>query len=169
MQAVELPVELRARFKASVHHKPADRAFTREWLASAMAGVPVEVVEGFTKIKPMPERIEPKGAAKKQHSERRSHVRPAMLTEDVIATVGGDAALANYLGMTQRSVSNWSLQVPSHHELKVRELLRNWRKINRAEALFAVGLPATRIAAQLDIPTEELFDLITRFNLNTNE
>ena len=170
MQAIELPAELTVRFKASVHHKPADRAFTREWLASAMQGVPVEVVDGFTTIEPLPRRIEPKKTARrKARADRGTYVAPVIMTEAVAETVGGYAALARHLGVTYNAISKWNAEVPSRHELKVRELLRHWKKIERAKALFSVGLKPVIVSRQIGIPLEELFDLCERFNVSTNE
>lgn len=170
MQAIELPAELTVRFNASVRHKPEDRAFTREWLASAMEGVPVEVVEGFTTIEPLPKRIEPKGRRKKKASgDRTNYVRAHIETDYAVSVVGSNVAIGRALGLSDNTVSRWPAIVPSRYEMKVRELLRNWKYIARARNLFASGLTPSQVARQLDIPQEQLFDICQRFNVNTNE
>lgn len=170
MLAPELPESITVRFKASVNNTPEDRSLTREWLAKATEGFPVQVIEGFTAIKPLPPRKEVKSRRRPPRTGfNRVSVAPKIVTDYALEVVGGQASLAKHLGLTLDAVRKWGVEIPERHELMVRELLRHWKKIARAKTLFSVGLSAVLVARQLDIPLDELFDLCTRFNVATHE
>jgi len=135
MEALNLPESITVRFRAHANGNPELRQLTREALAKACEGHPVEVIEGFTGIKA----YDP-------------HRSPA-------------EALARYLGVSRDAVKRWGSVIPERHELNTRELLRNWRKISLALPVIADGLGTLVAARAAGIPHEEMLSLCDRFNL----
>ncbi|WP_313453266.1 hypothetical protein [Stutzerimonas nitrititolerans] len=167
MEALNLPESITVRFRAHANGNPELRQLTREALAKACEGHPVEVIEGFTGIKAYDPHRSPAEAKKasKRHGYTRSRKPARLVTDDVLTRVGGDEALARYLGVSRDAVKRWGSVIPERHELNTRELLRNWRKISLALPVIADGLGTLAAARAAGIPHEELLSLCDRFNL----
>lgn len=170
VEALNLPESITIRFKAATTTTCESRDEVREALAKACEGFPVTVLDGFKGVAPYPQRREPETRNHPKYKRvgyNRTRTREPLITDEVLAKVGGVEAMAGYLGLHINSVKLWGAYVPQRHELLTRELLRNWKKITTTKAILAEGGTFVRAAVVTNSSTEELLSTFTRFNIPT--
>jgi hypothetical protein len=163
MEAVDPPVELQTHFKAHVGNKPEDRAITREWLAQAMAGTYIEVVEGFKAIKPKDPRKEPTEEKKASMTLPQSTPRNpnTLLMIDVLKVIGSNANLSEAMG----APCDWKIMVPARKTAQVRELMHYWPLIKKIRSNHDNGRTVEHFAEKYGYDIDYVQDLCDKFNV----
>lgn len=161
MHAATLDTDEFVRFRPSVKHTPADREEVRKMLAEATQSATIQVVSGFTGIKPLPPR-KCLSIAKPKKLRRTASIE----VDALIELAGGVEMLALMMGVKVDSIRRWSVLVPSRHEERCRYIQLNWPAARRALRFLDKTGDLRLAAMRTDMYSDDLRTLLDSLNLS---